>query len=65
MSATAALQETAETPEVSADDKKAKDRGFISRRSLVLGTGGIAALLGLGCLKFTPAEALVRPPGGK
>ena len=37
----------------------------MTRRQLMLGIGGIAALAGLGCLKFTPAQALVRPPGGQ
>lgn len=38
---------------------------LISRRSLCVGAGSIAALLGLGCVKFLPEEALVRPPGGQ
>jgi ferredoxin-type protein NapG len=37
----------------------------ISRRSLCVGAGGIAALLALGCVKFVPDQAIVRPPGGQ
>lgn len=36
----------------------------VSRRAFTIGIGSTVALLGLGALKFTPAEALVRPPGG-
>lgn len=47
------------------DKTQPRRRGGITRRSLIYGAGGIAVLAGLGCLKFTPAEALVRPPGGQ
>lgn len=39
--------------------------GGITRRSLALGVGGVAALAALGCLRFVPAQMLVRPPGGQ
>ena len=37
----------------------------ISRRAFAAGCGGAAAMLALGAVKFVPAEALVRPPGGQ
>ncbi len=37
----------------------------MSRRAFSLGCGGAVALLALGGLKFVPAEAQVRPPGGQ
>lgn len=37
----------------------------LSRRTFAIGVGSTVALLGLGALKFVPAEALVRPPGGQ
>lgn len=37
----------------------------ISRRSFVLGVGGVAALLGLGGTKFLEASPITRPPGGQ
>ena len=37
----------------------------MSRRMFTLGCAGAAATLALGVLKFVPAEALVRPPGGQ
>ena len=37
----------------------------MSRRMFTLGCAGAAATLVLGGLKFVPAEALVRPPGGQ
>lgn len=38
---------------------------LISRRSFVLGAGGIAVLGGIGGLRFAPHRACVRPPGGQ
>lgn len=40
-------------------------RAGMTRRSLVVGVAGIAALAGLGCVKFQPSTAVVRPPGGQ
>lgn len=37
----------------------------VSRRSFVVGAGGIAVLCGLGAVKFVPAKPLLRPPGGQ
>jgi ferredoxin-type protein NapG len=37
----------------------------ITRRSLCVGVGSIAALMALGCTKFVNSDALVRPPGGQ
>ena len=37
----------------------------MSRRAFTLGCAGAAATLALGALKFVPAQALVRPPGGQ
>ena len=55
------LQELAKDPYKS----DPSDYDGLTRRSLCLGVGGVALLLGLGTLKFMPAEALVRPPGGQ
>ncbi len=40
-------------------------RGGISRRGFVAGAVGAGALLALGCVRFTPAEAVCRPPGAQ
>lgn len=37
----------------------------MTRRTLCTGVIGVAALLGLGAVNLTPAQALVRPPGGQ
>ena len=42
----------------------AKDSG-ISRRTLCLGIGASAVMLGLGAVNLVPAQALVRPPGAQ
>lgn len=39
--------------------------GGMTRRTLCLGAGGAAVMLGLGTLKFAPAPDIVRPPGGQ
>ena len=39
--------------------------GGMTRREFTFGVGGAAALLALGCVKFAPGTALVRPPGGQ
>lgn len=37
----------------------------LTRRDLFMGAGGVAALMGLGCVKFADAKPVVRPPGGQ
>lgn len=37
----------------------------MTRRTLCAGIGGLAAMLALGAVKFVPASAVVRPPGGQ
>ena len=37
----------------------------VSRRSLVIGVGSTAALLGMGALRYAGHTPLVRPPGGQ
>lgn len=41
------------------------ESGSVSRRSLIVGLGSTAVLLGLGSLKLVGSESLVRPPGGQ
>ena len=45
--------------------KKAKEPMSVSRRSLLIGVGGTAALLGLGALRYAGHVPLNRPPGGQ
>ena len=45
--------------------KRAKEPMGVSRRSLLIGAGGTAALLGLGALRYAGHNPLVRPPGGQ
>ena len=43
-----------------------KDQGRgISRRTLIAGVGGVAALTALGAIRLIPTDPLVRPPGGQ
>lgn len=42
-----------------------KSRRSVSRRTLLFGVGGAAALLGLGALKYVGHHPLCRPPGGQ
>lgn len=42
-----------------------RPRSAVSRRSLLIGAGGTAALLGLGALRYAGHNPLVRPPGGQ
>ena len=44
---------------------RAKGPLSVSRRSLLIGAGGTAALLGLGALRYAGHNPLVRPPGGQ
>lgn len=39
--------------------------GAVSRRGFVAGAAGGAAMLALGLVRFAPAEAVCRPPGGQ
>ena len=48
-----------------ASTKRAKDPMNVSRRSLVIGVGSTAALLGMGALRYAGHTPLVRPPGGQ
>ncbi len=54
----------AEAPTATAAPSEKAPR-TITRRSLCLGVGGTAVLLGLGCLSLAPQRSLVRPPGGQ
>jgi ferredoxin-type protein NapG len=47
------------------EDSERQEAGIISRRSFMVGVGGIVALGGLGGLRLMPHQALVRPPGGQ
>ncbi|HIR02380.1 MAG TPA: 4Fe-4S dicluster domain-containing protein [Candidatus Aveggerthella stercoripullorum] len=49
----------------SASPKPASAQGGISRRTLCLGVGGAAVMLGLGGLKFVGTAPITRPPGGQ
>jgi len=49
---------------MSAEKTEEKDAG-ISRRTWCLGAVSIVVALGVGTLKITPANAVVRPPGGQ
>lgn len=54
-----------EAPAVeSAMEPKRRTPLGISRRSLCIGVGSTAVLLGLGAMRFADHNALVRPPGG-
>lgn len=48
-----------------ASKKRAKEPMNVSRRSLVIGVGSTAALLGMGALRYAGHTPLVRPPGGQ
>lgn len=45
--------------------KRAKELMSVSRRSLLIGVGSTAALLGLGALRYAGHVPLNRPPGGQ
>ena len=57
------IQESGETPQ--AEGVSSKESSLMSRRSFMLGAGGIVVLGGLGGLRLAPHTALVRPPGGQ
>ncbi len=48
-----------------ASKKRAKGPLSVSRRTLFIGAGSTAALLGLGALRYVGHNPLVRPPGGQ
>lgn len=52
-----------ETQTQAAAGKQAKTGGM-TRRTLCLGIGGAAVMLGLGGLKVANPQAIIRPPGG-
>ena len=56
-----------EEQQANASGAEAADKPIagMSRRMFTLGCAGAAVTLALGGLKFVPAEALVRPPGGQ
>lgn len=45
--------------------KREKEPMSVSRRTLFIGVGSTAALLGLGALRYAGHSPLVRPPGGQ
>lgn len=47
------------------EEKASTANGAISRRGVICGAVGAAAVIALGGAKFLPAEALVRPPGAQ
>jgi ferredoxin-type protein NapG len=46
-------------------EEQSNKRGILSRRSLCIGLGGTAAMLGFGSFKFIEAQPILRPPGGQ
>lgn len=48
-----------------ASKKREKEPMSVSRRTLFIGVGSTAALLGLGALRYVGHNPLVRPPGGQ
>lgn len=53
-------------PEENKDgEPKEKRYGGMTRRTLCLGVGGAAVLLGLGGLKYVGVAPVIRPPGGQ
>ena len=62
--ATAAEGAAAPEPQGTKGVKKAKEPMSVSRRSLLIGVGSTAALLGLGAMRYAGHTPLNRPPGG-
>ena len=50
------------TPEAA---PKNVSKSGVSRRTFVCGAGALAVLCGLGAVRYAPANAIVRPPGGQ
>lgn len=63
----AKVLETAEAPENAPAEEPRQEKTYagMSRRTLCLGVGGAAVLLGLGGLKYVGSTPCVRPPGGQ
>ena len=47
------------------ENKQERTYAGMTRRTLCLGAGGAAVMLGLGGLKYAGSQSLVRPPGGQ
>ena len=58
-------REATDTATVQAAAGKRAKTGGMTRRTLCLGIGGAAVMLGLGGLKMANPQAIVRPPGGQ
>ena len=58
-------REAADTATVQAAAGKRAKTGGMTRRTLCLGIGGAAVMLGLGGLKVANPQAIIRPPGGQ
>ena len=58
-------REATDTATVQAAAGKRAKTGGMTRRTLCLGIGGAAVMLGLGGLKVANPQAIVRPPGGQ
>ena len=58
-------REATDTATVQAAAGKRAKTGGMTRRTLCLGIGGAAVMLGLGGLKVANPQAIIRPPGGQ
>ena len=58
-------REAADTATAQAASGKQAKTGGMTRRTLCLGIGGAAVMLGLGGLKLANPQAIIRPPGGQ
>lgn len=56
---------TADAATAQAAAEKQAKTGGMTRRTLCLGIGGAAVMLGLGGLKVANPQAIIRPPGGQ
>ncbi len=62
-----AFADAPEQPAEQTEQPKRKERTYagMTRRTLCLGVGGAAVMLGLGGLKHAGSRSIVRPPGGQ